>query len=163
MSLAINIRTLRYRYPGASEDCLDIEAFQARAGERVFLHGPSGSGKSTLLGLMGGVLQAQHGALELLGNDLSRLLRRKEGHIKSQVAQRCAGQILIYRALRAEIIQIKKFQTRVEIAHSGHGKMADDLERIQIKKGGPEGVEKSGAIPLVAVLFQDRVRGNNAA
>lgn len=73
MSLAINIRTLRYRYPGASEDCLDIEAFQARAGERVFLHGPSGSGKSTLLGLMGGVLQAQHGALELLGNDLSRL------------------------------------------------------------------------------------------
>lgn len=73
MSLAIDIRALRFRYPGAAGDCLDIEAFQAEAGERVFLHGPSGSGKSTLLGLVGGVLQAQQGSLELLGHDLSRL------------------------------------------------------------------------------------------
>ncbi|MDP2246713.1 MAG: ABC transporter ATP-binding protein [Nitrosomonadales bacterium] len=73
MSSAIDIRGLHFRYPGAPNNCLEIEAFQAEAGERVFLYGPSGSGKSTLLGLIGGVLQAQQGSLELLGNDLSSL------------------------------------------------------------------------------------------
>jgi putative ABC transport system ATP-binding protein len=73
MSLTIDIRDLRFRYPGTVGDCLDIEVFQAWAGERVFLHGPSGSGKSTLLGLIGGVLQAQQGSLELLGHDLACL------------------------------------------------------------------------------------------
>ncbi len=73
MALAIDIRDLRYRYPKAAGDCLDIESFQVEAGERVFLYGPSGCGKSTLLGLIGGVLQAQQGKLELLGNDLVHL------------------------------------------------------------------------------------------
>lgn len=70
---AIDIRGLCFRYPGAAQDCLDIPAFRAEPGERIFLHGPSGSGKSTLLGLIGGVLQAQQGSLELLGHDFTRL------------------------------------------------------------------------------------------
>jgi len=73
MALAIDIRDLRFRYPKAGGDCLDIETFQVGSGERLFLHGPSGCGKSTLLGLIGGVLQAQHGKLELLGNDIARM------------------------------------------------------------------------------------------
>ena len=71
MAFAIDIRDLRFRYPKAAGDCLDIETFQVESGARLFLHGPSGCGKSTLLGLIGGVLQAQHGKLELLGNDLA--------------------------------------------------------------------------------------------
>jgi putative ABC transport system ATP-binding protein len=43
------------------------------AGERVFLHGPSGSGKSSLLSLIGGVVVAQAGCVEVLGHDLGKM------------------------------------------------------------------------------------------
>lgn len=64
---------LRFRWPGAARDCLDIAGFTLVAGERLFLHGPSGSGKTTLLSLIGGVLRADAGTLQVLGTDLSAL------------------------------------------------------------------------------------------
>lgn len=70
MALAIDIRDLSFRYPKAGQDCLKIVSFQIESGERIFLHGASGSGKSTLLGLIGGVLQANQGVLNILGHDL---------------------------------------------------------------------------------------------
>ncbi|MBM3344990.1 MAG: ATP-binding cassette domain-containing protein [Betaproteobacteria bacterium] len=69
----IRIRELVFRWPGATAACLDIPAFEAPRGEHLFLYGPSGSGKSTLLGLLGGVLLPEHGALALLGTELSGL------------------------------------------------------------------------------------------
>ncbi|MFH0934485.1 MAG: ABC transporter ATP-binding protein [Pseudomonadota bacterium] len=72
MTLALQINDLRFGYPGEA-NCLNIDAFQVAAGERIFLYGPSGSGKSTLLGLIGGVLQVRHGNLILLGQDLSTM------------------------------------------------------------------------------------------
>ncbi len=67
------LRDVRYAWPGASADCLAIDELVVPAGARVFLHGPSGCGKSTLLGLMAGVLVAQHGVVELLGQDWAAL------------------------------------------------------------------------------------------
>jgi putative ABC transport system ATP-binding protein len=43
-----------------------------RPGELVMLSGPSGSGKTTLLSILGCVLTATSGHLELLGEDISR-------------------------------------------------------------------------------------------
>lgn len=43
------------------------------AGEHLFLRGPSGSGKSTLLSLLGGLIVADSGVLELLGTELAGL------------------------------------------------------------------------------------------
>ena len=68
----LQIRTLRFAWPGAS-DCIDIETLDVAAGRTVFLHGPSGCGKSTLLGLMAGVLQASAGTVSLLGQPWSAL------------------------------------------------------------------------------------------
>ena len=73
MALAIEIRDLRFRYPGAAVDCLDIELLRVEAGARVFLYGPSGSGKSTLLSLIGGVIQVQQGTLNLLGKNIAHM------------------------------------------------------------------------------------------
>jgi putative ABC transport system ATP-binding protein len=42
-------------------------------GESVFLIGPSGSGKTTLLSLLGCILTADRGQIEVLGQDVSRL------------------------------------------------------------------------------------------
>jgi len=69
----LSLRGVRYAWPGAAADCLDIEELSVTAGRTLFLHGESGCGKSTLLGLMAGVLVAREGAVELLGQDWAAL------------------------------------------------------------------------------------------
>jgi putative ABC transport system ATP-binding protein len=69
----LTLQDLRFAWPGAGFDCLDIAALDVAAGRTVFLHGPSGCGKSTLLALMAGVLVAQSGRAELLGQDWAAL------------------------------------------------------------------------------------------
>ena len=70
---ALQIAGLRYRWPGAAADTLQIDGLQLAAGETVFLRGPSGCGKSTLLSLAAGVLRAQAGQVRLLGQDWAGL------------------------------------------------------------------------------------------
>ncbi|MCK9489826.1 MAG: ATP-binding cassette domain-containing protein [Xanthomonadales bacterium] len=66
------IENLRFAWPG--QPCLlDLDRLRIDAGEHVFLEGASGSGKSTLLGLLGGVLAAQSGRVQVLGTDLASL------------------------------------------------------------------------------------------
>ncbi len=57
--------------------------FNANAGDRIFLYGPSGSGKSTLLGLLGGVLSAQSGSINILGNDFTRLSQTQKDRVRA--------------------------------------------------------------------------------
>ena len=72
LTTAIDLQQLRYAWPGQPA-LIAIPQLQIACGERVFLHGPSGSGKSTLLGLLGGVLQAQHGSVSILGSNLTSM------------------------------------------------------------------------------------------
>ena len=69
----LKLSGVRYAWPGAHNDCLDIESLHLAAGRSLFLYGPSGCGKSTLLGLMAGVLVAREGQVELLGQDWAQL------------------------------------------------------------------------------------------
>ena len=83
---ALQVQDLRYRWPGAPADVLQIDALTIAAGERVFLRGPSGCGKSTLLSLMAGVLRADAGTVALLGEPWERLSsarrdRRRADHL----------------------------------------------------------------------------------
>lgn len=79
----ISITNLVFRYPRMQTPCLDIPEFQAEAGDRIFLYGPSGSGKSTLLGLLGGVLSAESGSIEILGHDFSQLSQTQRDRIRA--------------------------------------------------------------------------------
>ena len=72
MSLAIDIRRLRFRY-GGGPWMLDIPELTLEQGTRAFLFGPSGSGKTTLLGVLAGVLEANEGEVTVLGEDLALL------------------------------------------------------------------------------------------
>lgn len=65
----LQIRDLRFRWPGQTRDCLEIDALQLSAGERLLIRGDSGCGKSTLLSLAAGVLLAPTGQICLLGQD----------------------------------------------------------------------------------------------
>ena len=68
----IEINNLVFSYSVTNKKCLDISQLIIAKGERVFLYGPSGSGKSTLLGVLGGVLVAQQGSVQLLGKKIGQ-------------------------------------------------------------------------------------------
>ena len=72
MSLAIDIRHLRFRY-GGGPWVLDIPELTLERETRAFLFGPSGSGKTTLLGVLAGVLEVNEGDVTVLGEDLTSL------------------------------------------------------------------------------------------
>ena len=85
-ALTLDLQDLRYRWPGAAADILQIDHLQLAPGAAVFLRGPSGCGKSTLLSLLAGVLQADAGAVRLLGRDWAALAsgardRRRADHV----------------------------------------------------------------------------------
>ena len=72
-SPALALHNLRFCWPGAQADTLQIEQLTLDAGQTLFLRGPSGCGKSTLLSLAAGVLLPQAGTLQVLGQDWARL------------------------------------------------------------------------------------------
>jgi putative ABC transport system ATP-binding protein len=65
----LHIHQLRFRWPGQTQDCLQIDQLQLSAGERLLVRGDSGCGKSTLLSLAAGVLLSPAGQISLLGQD----------------------------------------------------------------------------------------------
>jgi len=72
VSLAIDVRRLRFRY-GGGPWVLDIRELTLERGTRAFLFGSSGSGKTTLLGVLAGVLKPDEGEVRVLGRDLASL------------------------------------------------------------------------------------------
>ncbi len=52
---------------------LDIESFNLRRGERLFLYGPSGSGKSTLLSVIAAILKPQAGSIRVNNTEIQQL------------------------------------------------------------------------------------------
>lgn len=76
-------RDLRFRWRPDDADVIAIDAFEARAGERIFIEGPSGGGKTTLLNLLAGVLKPTGGRLHVLGEDLARLSARRRDRFRS--------------------------------------------------------------------------------
>ena len=69
----VDAQDLRFRWPGAPADTLNVPELRLAAGEQLFLRGASGSGKSTLLALLAGVLAPSGGRLRLLGHDAAAL------------------------------------------------------------------------------------------
>ena len=69
----LELRGLRFSWPGAAAPTLAIDELTLAAGRTVFLHGPSGCGKSTLLGLLAGVLLPSSGQVSLLGRSWAGL------------------------------------------------------------------------------------------
>lgn len=65
--LALQISQLRFRWPGQSQDVLQVADMALPAGERLLVRGDSGCGKSTLLSLAAGVLLPSAGEVSLLG------------------------------------------------------------------------------------------------
>lgn len=77
MQSIIDISNLEFRYPSRDKAVLKIPSFQIHKGEKVFLYGPSGTGKTTLLEIISGVLVANTGIVQVLGQNLGELTAAK--------------------------------------------------------------------------------------
>ncbi|MEO1659863.1 MAG: ATP-binding cassette domain-containing protein [Pseudomonadota bacterium] len=83
MPLAVvSVSGLRFAWAGQPA-ILDIESLTLDTGERLFLRGPSGSGKSTLLGLIAGVLETQHGQIQVLDQDMTMLSGSQRDRVRA--------------------------------------------------------------------------------
>lgn len=72
-ALILDLKDVRYRWPGRSTFTLSVPRFSLQAGETVLLLGESGSGKSTLLSLICGTIVAQSGVVSVAGNSIAAL------------------------------------------------------------------------------------------
>ncbi|MEL6858234.1 MAG: ATP-binding cassette domain-containing protein [Pseudomonadota bacterium] len=81
-SAVVSVSGLRFAWPGQPA-ILDIESLTLSTGERLFLRGPSGSGKSTLLGLIAGVLETQHGQIQVLDQDMTMLSGSQRDRVRA--------------------------------------------------------------------------------
>lgn len=79
----VYLEDVRFAWRPGERDVIDIDCFEIRRGERLFIAGPSGSGKSTLLSLLGGVVVPREGRVELLGTDLSKMPGRDRDHFRA--------------------------------------------------------------------------------
>ncbi len=66
----LELRQIRYSYPGTKDPVLVDIGLTLQRGEAVGIMGDSGSGKTTLLDLLLGLLEADHGRLFFNGSDL---------------------------------------------------------------------------------------------
>jgi putative ABC transport system ATP-binding protein len=79
MTAAISVRGLTKTY---SEGSAGVQALRGvdldvEAGELVLLMGPSGSGKTTLLSIMGCILTASSGTVQIAGTEVTRLTQKE--------------------------------------------------------------------------------------
>ena len=69
----VNLKNVCFSWDNSGRKLLNLPEFVVERHEHVFLKGPSGSGKSTLLALVGGILVAESGKLEILGKEIKHL------------------------------------------------------------------------------------------
>ncbi len=81
----VEFKDVSFRYPDASEDCLQHISFTAKKGETVAFIGTTGSGKSTLAGLVARLYDPTSGTVLVDGKDVSqydfKTLYKKIGYI----------------------------------------------------------------------------------
>ncbi|MFO0944934.1 MAG: ABC transporter ATP-binding protein [Planctomycetota bacterium] len=70
-------------------------------GECVFLSGPSGSGKSTLLSILGCILTADEGTVEILGENVTHLNRKGQARFRRERIGFVFQRFHLFQGLRA--------------------------------------------------------------
>ena len=80
------VEELQYINPSAKERLFTFPSFSVAQGECVYITGPSGSGKSTLFDLLIGLRKATKGRVQIVSDDLSRLVSIDDISIATQHA-----------------------------------------------------------------------------
>ena len=84
MTKAIVLKNCLFSYNKNNKLVINIDQLDIDSGEKVFLYGPSGHGKSTLLNLTAGVLKANSGVVEVLGQDMTKSSQSKRDRLRGE-------------------------------------------------------------------------------
>lgn len=103
-SVVISARGLvkTYRSGTNSNPVLRGVDLQVPRGECLFLAGPSGSGKSTLLSILGCILSADAGELQILGSDVTRFTALEQALFRREKIGFAFQRFHLFDALTAE-------------------------------------------------------------
>ena len=82
--LILDLKDVRYRWPGRASFGLHIPQLALEQGETVLLLGESGSGKSTLLSLICGTIIADSGSVCVDGIDIASLSARHRDRFRAE-------------------------------------------------------------------------------
>jgi putative ABC transport system ATP-binding protein len=69
----VEIKNIKFNYPGSNKTILDISELYIKKNEKVFLFGPSGCGKTTLLETLAGILIPQSGSVNICDTNIGTL------------------------------------------------------------------------------------------
>ena len=82
--VALSFDKVRFAYKKSQEPLLDIDSWQIKRGQHIFVSGKSGSGKSTLLNLICGTLIPDSGQITVLEQPFSMLPSHKRDAFRGQ-------------------------------------------------------------------------------
>ena len=85
----LELRDMRFRYPGSDRDVLDGLTLTVPFGSSLAVVGPSGAGKSTLIDILLGLSRPTGGAMTIDGIPVSDVMRQWRSHV-GYVPQRVA-------------------------------------------------------------------------
>ncbi len=142
---------------------LTVPHLAIATGERVLLVGPSGAGKSTLLGLIGGVLPASRGAVQVLGQDLAALSARARDRFRGEHAGIVFQQfnLLPYASVLDNVLLPLRFAPQRRARAGGRHGSAAEARRLLSALALDGGLEAARAATL-SVGQQQRVAAARA-
>jgi ATP-binding cassette subfamily C protein CydCD len=135
--LGLRARGLRVRYPGAANPGLADLDLDLPAGTRLVVTGPSGSGKSTLAAACLRFLEAEDGALELVGDTEARDVRSIAGDDVRRAVGLCEQDPHIFDSTVADNLRLAR-------PGAGVPELEQALERARLLdwvRGLPDGLE----------------------
>lgn len=85
--MIFQIENISFSYPGSAKKVLKEASLQLKAGEILSILGPNGAGKTTLLNCMAGLLSVDSGTIQICGEDITSMDKRKIASLIGYVPQ----------------------------------------------------------------------------
>jgi putative ABC transport system ATP-binding protein len=135
-SLIIEMRDCLFHWDKNQAPTIEIDSFQVKQGEHVFIKGPSGCGKSTLLSLLTGINLAQSGEVKVLGQSYAQLSASKRDRFRADHIGYIFQQfnLLPYLSVIENVLLPCQFsrQRASQISGSAHEKARELLSRLKL-------------------------------
>jgi energy-coupling factor transport system ATP-binding protein len=101
-TIAVSVNSVRFTYPGSTQEVLKGVNLEIRDGEVVSVIGPNGSGKSTLMYLLAGIYRPSTGYIQVFGRDSTKLIGKDRVRLIGYVFQD-PDQMLLSSTVKGEL------------------------------------------------------------